>query len=90
MDISILILDLSAREEKSAKFFDLDEDVDPLTEALDQKWSDQNQMLLQDNTRFVHLREQEINEIVRSIGNLNVIFKELAQVLTYFKDSFLT
>lgn len=74
---------LSAREKKSAQFFDLDEDVtDPLTEALDQKWSDQNQMLLQDNTRFVQLREQEINEIVQSIGHLNVIFKELAQMVT--------
>jgi len=72
---------LQAREEKSAQFFDLDE-VDPMTEALDKQWSDQNQMLLQDNTRFVKQREQEINEIVQSIGNLNLIFKELAQMVT--------
>ena len=70
---------MQAREEKSAHFFDLEE-VDPLTEALDKQWSDKNQMLLQDNTRFVQQREQEINEIVQSIGNLNLIFKELAQV----------
>ena len=76
---SIYRSDLQAREEKSAHFFDLEE-VDPLTEALDKQWSDKNQMLLQDNTRFVQQREQEINEIVQSIGNLNLIFKELAQV----------
>ena len=75
----IYYTDLQAREEKSAQFFDLEE-VDPMTEALDKQWSDQNQMLLQDNTRFVKQREQEINEIVQSIGNLNLIFKELSQV----------
>ena len=74
---------LQAREEKSAQFFDLDE-VDPLTEALDQQWSEKNQMLLQDNNRFVQQREQEINAIVQNIGQLNTIFKDLAQVCTSF------
>ena len=74
---------LQAREEKSAQFFDLDE-VDPLTEALDQQWSEKNQMLLQDNNRFVQQREQEINSIVQNIGQLNTIFKDLAQVCTSF------
>jgi len=72
---------LQAREEKSAQFFDLDE-VDPLTEALDQQWSEKNQMLLQDNNRFVQQREQEINAIVQNIGQLNTIFKDLAQMVT--------
>jgi len=72
---------LQAREEKSALFFDLEE-VDPMTEALDKQWSDKDQMLLQDNTRFVQHREQEINGIVQSIGQLNIIFKDLAQMVT--------
>ena len=53
-----------------------------MTEALDKQWSDKDQMLLQDNTRFVQHREQEINGIVQSIGQLNIIFKDLAQVIT--------
>ena len=74
---------LQAREEKSAQFFDLDE-VDPLAEALDKQWSEKNQMFLQDNHRFVEKREQEINGIVQNIGQLNIIFKDLAQVCTSF------
>ena len=32
--------------------------------------------------RFVHKREQEIQNIVQSISDLNVIFKDLAQMVS--------
>lgn len=76
-----MFLDWKKREERSAAFFDYEE-VDPLTAALDQQWSQQDQLHLEDNTRFVQQREKEINSIVQSIGDLNVIFKDLATMVT--------
>lgn len=73
---------LKKREEKSAVFFELDQTEDPLTEALDRQWSQRDQMLVDDNTQFVQQREREINNILHSIADLNVIFKELATMVT--------
>jgi len=74
---------LKKREEKSAMFFELeDAQEDPLTEALDRQWSRQDQLVLEDNTVFVKQREQEINNILRTIADLNGIFKELATMVT--------
>ena len=39
-------------------------------------------MLLEDNSQFVREREKEINVIVKSIVELNTIFKDLAQMVT--------
>lgn len=49
-----------------------------MTEALDRQWNDQHEMQLKDNSRFVEQREKEISQIVHSIADLNVIFKDLA------------
>ena len=39
-------------------------------------------LLLEDNSKFVQEREKEINVIVKSIVELNTIFKDLAQMVT--------
>ena len=83
MLIFSVFADLKKREEKSAMFFELeDAQEDPLTEALDRQWSRQDQLVLEDNTVFVKQREQEINNILRTIADLNGIFKELATMVT--------
>ena len=73
--------EIKAREDKSAHFFEVEE-VDPLTEALDRRLNQQAQMLAEDNSRFVEQREKEIQSIVKSISDLNSIFKELATMVT--------
>ena len=75
-------LEIKAREAKSAHFFEFEEEVDPLTEALDRRLHQQAQMLADDNSRFVEQREKEIQNIVKSISDLNTIFKELATMVT--------
>lgn len=76
-----LCSEIKAREERSARFFELDE-VDPLTAALDMQWSKQDQLFVHDNSKFIQQREKEIHNIVQSISDLNVIFKELATMVT--------
>lgn len=80
---------LKSREERSQHYFSTfegDNDDDGL--MLDNGpqsavgWSKQDVLLLEDNTRFVHKREQEIQNIVQSISDLNVIFKDLAQMVS--------
>ena len=56
--------------------------MDPLTEALDRRLNQQAQMLADDNSLFVEQREREIQNIVKSISDLNTIFKELATMVT--------
>ena len=56
--------------------------MDPLTEALDRRLHQQAQMLADDNSLFVEQREREIQNIVKSISDLNTIFKELATMVT--------
>lgn len=70
------------REEKSANLFDIGEEVDPLTAALDRKLNQQTQLMVEDNSIFVEQREREIQNIVKSISDLNIIFKELATMVT--------
>jgi len=72
---------IKAREDKSAHFFEVEE-VDPLTEALDRRLNQQAQMFAEDNSRFVEQREKDIQSIVKSISDLNSIFKELATMVT--------
>ena len=75
-------LGIKTREEKSAYLFDIDDEVDPLTAALDRKLNKQTQLMVEDNSLFVQQREREIQNIVKSISDLNTIFKELATMVT--------
>ncbi len=42
---------------------------------------EQTQILLAENTKAVEQREQEITQIVRSIHELNEIFRDVAQLV---------
>jgi len=73
---------LKTREEKSAQFFDWEEIETSTADAIDQQWSQNDQLFVEDNSRIVQLREKEIDRILQSIGDLNTIFKELATMVT--------
>jgi len=47
-----------------------------------QVWSRSDVFLLDENTKVVQLREREIQSVVKSISDLNVIFKELAVMIS--------
>ena len=65
-------------------FFDFEDQTydDPLTQHLDQMWAKDDLHFLEENTKFVQQREKEIHSIVQSISDLNIIFKELASMVT--------
>lgn len=47
-----------------------------------QTWSKNDVFLLEENTKMVEQREREIQSVVKSISDLNVIFKELAVMIS--------
>ena len=87
---------MRAREEKSSRYFADDSGTggggvasDPF-ESIELTSSNSNNgrintqelLLLEDNSKFVQEREKEINVIVKSIVELNTIFKDLAHMVT--------
>lgn len=85
---------VKSREEKS-KLIHLDDDDDYLNEASGSAmmtessdnakmmmWSKNDVFLLEENSRFVQQREKEIQSVVKSISDLNVIFKDLASMIS--------
>ena len=85
---------MRAREEKSSRYFADDGGTggvasDPF-ESIELTSSNSNNgrintqelLLLEDNSKFVQEREKEINVIVKSIVELNTIFKDLAHMVT--------
>lgn len=89
---------LKSREERSKQYFDtaLDQDfsqgADWEVDNIDQQFGlasnsghlAQQQLLLleEDNARMAARREHEVRQIVKSIVDLNEIFKDLAQMVT--------
>lgn len=78
----LCFVELKTREEKSAQFFDWEEIETSTADAIDQQWSQNDQLFVEDNSKIVQLREKEIDRILQSIGDLNTIFKELATMVT--------
>lgn len=84
---------LQSREDRSKIYFEnqnLDDDDyyahenDSIDDYfINSKQVTQQQLLLleEENTKFAQEREQEINSIVKSIVDLNVIFKDLSQMV---------
>ncbi|XP_023219242.1 syntaxin-16-like isoform X2 [Centruroides sculpturatus] len=81
---------LKSQEERSQEFFDTPLLVgstdssfqDNYAEKMfDQQFIKEQQLLLEDNTQLIEQREREINRIVRSIAELNEIFKDLANIV---------
>lgn len=82
---------LKSRDERIQGYLSLGPMLDTESDKLDdfgdseyQLWEMQKQkhsMLLEENTTMVAQREQEINQIVRSIHELNEIFRDVAQMV---------
>jgi syntaxin 16 len=83
---------IQSREDRSKVYFDNQlEDEDLYNREVDDidnyfvnsKQMNQQQLLLleEENTRFAQEREQEVNAIVKSIVDLNEIFKDLSQMV---------
>lgn len=81
------------REEKSSRYFADDDDGDAagggdpfesieLSNSSNGRINTQELLLLEDNSKFVRQREKEINVIVKSIVELNTVFKDLAHMVT--------
>lgn len=80
---------LKTREERSQQYFDtsygngsvLEEDL-LLGDNYSREFSKEQLLFLEDNTQAVQQREREVAQIVRSIAELNEIFKDLAHMVS--------
>ncbi|XP_056635723.1 syntaxin-16 [Diorhabda sublineata] len=82
---------IQSREDRSKMYFDQNEfedfyqqdmeDIDLHFIKSSQVSQQQLLMLEEENTRFAQEREQEVNSIVKSIVDLNEIFKDLSQMV---------
>lgn len=77
---------LQSREEHSNKFFDVpfyseETRLSPDAFKRDQEYLMEDQLFFEDNTEMVQMREREINTILRSITELNSIFKDIASMV---------
>lgn len=79
---------IQSREDRSKMYFDQTVEIDLLTnesEEIDKYFVNSQQQLLmleEENTRFAQEREKEVNAIVKSIVDLNEIFKDLSQMVS--------
>ena len=85
------VLEIKSREEKSQLIdFGAEDDAAAASSQADgflgteqrQTWSKNDVFLLEENTKMVEQREREIQSVVKSISDLNVIFKELAVMIS--------
>ncbi|XP_064599143.1 syntaxin-16-like [Liolophura sinensis] len=81
---------LQSREERSKQYFDtnigseasvMSEEVNLLDNGFDRGFTDIQLQMVEDNTLMVHNREKEIAQIVKSINDLNEIFKDLGSMI---------
>ena len=77
---------VEAREKQSSQYFSTfqgeeEEEDDGLLVAR-ASWSQQDVILMEDQSKLLRKREQEITSIVQSIQDLNMIFKELATMVS--------
>lgn len=81
---------IKSREERSREFFDTSigpssgsfmEEIDPLEDGFDKGFTSSQLQMVEENTTHVKQREKEISLIVRSITDLNDIFKDLASMV---------
>ena len=82
-----LLSEIKSREEKSQLIDFGDDELNSseggfLGEEQHQVWSKSDVFLLDENSKLVQQREKEIQSVVKSISDLNVIFKELAVMIS--------
>jgi len=76
---------VEAREKRSNQYFSFPEpepEDDGLLVGSANEWSKQDILLLEENSKAIKRREEEINSIVQSITDLNSIFKDLASMVS--------
>lgn len=91
---SVYLKKIKSREERSREFFDssigpdsaLMQESDPFTEHYDkglemESFSKAQVQMVEENTTAVRHREKEITQIVKSIHDLNDIFRDLSQMV---------
>ncbi|XP_062596505.1 syntaxin-16-like [Saccostrea cucullata] len=86
---SVYLKKIKSREERSREFFDssigpdsaLMQESDLFSEHYDKGFSKAQMQLVEDNTTAVRHREKEITLIVKSIQDLNDIFRDLSQMV---------
>lgn len=91
----IFRLEIKSREERSQQYFggaikdwNYDEwggESSEMTNQAPRVMSQQQLMMLEENSSFVEQREKEIQNVVRSIFELNTIFKVSWCILFYLK-----
>ncbi|KAJ8303132.1 hypothetical protein KUTeg_019528, partial [Tegillarca granosa] len=77
---------LKSREERSQEFFGTDsaimtEETNLLVDEYDKSFTGAQKQMVEENTLFTQHREKEITQIVRSITDLNEIFKDLSAMV---------
>lgn len=85
---STYLTKLKRREERSQQYFDTtygngsipEEDL-LMNESFSREFSKEQLLYIEDNSRMVQQREREVAHIVRSIAELNEIFKDLASMI---------
>ena len=87
----VRVSDIRAREEKSQRYFaDLDDNAAAASDPFESiemtpqgggRLNTHELLMIEDNSKFVREREQEIGRIVQSIVELNTIFKDLAHMV---------
>merc|ERR1711934_244465 len=74
------------REKQSSQYFSTfqgeEEEEDDGLLVAGASWSQQDVILMEDQSKLLRKREQEITSIVQSIQDLNTIFKELATMVS--------
>ena len=77
---------VEAREKQSSQYFSTfqgeEEEEDDGLLVAGASWSQQDVILMEDQSKLLRKREQEITSIVQSIQDLNTIFKELATMVS--------
>jgi len=77
---------VEAREKRNNQYFTSLPDPEPEDDGLlvgtNSGWNQQDMLVMEENTKAIRRREQEINSIVQSIQDLNTIFRDLAAMVT--------
>nr|XP_022335611.1 syntaxin-16-like isoform X2 [Crassostrea virginica]XP_022345186.1 syntaxin-16-like isoform X2 [Crassostrea virginica] len=86
---SVYLKKIKSREERSREFFDssigpdsaLMQESDPFIEHYDKGFTKAQMQIVEENSTAVRHREKEITQIVKSIQDLNDIFRDLSQMV---------
>jgi len=75
---------IEAREKRNNQYFSTFPEPEPEDDGLlvGAGWNKQDMLMLEENSRAIKRREEEINSVVQSIQDLNTIFRDLASMVT--------